>query len=472
MLKTRTSFEVIRVAGDEQLITMRMAVQLLQVILITTTTITITNLAYGELFVKMPLTINPIVQDAITGRNIVVQRLYPIDPAFFSRLTPADIVMTLNNVQLLFVMRSTIAGALVLGAAAKSAGLKATQLNYNPSNKWTVNISLTDIESVLNASEKHLLPLSDNITLIALQNLGLRVLEKQFNVSLGRVSKSLSNSTARTFQSIQEDWIRVVKFITKTNVDRLAGKYEISVSALADALNSSASELYDMTLEQLAELLATKFEYVKGSLKVLVPTVATSTVQTTSDTTTPLQTTNEIPTTSLQETTQTQSTTKVSGEPSTVSRSAATTIGGNQMTTEVDRPTDGSSTGGKDSINLALFVGAPGALLLLLVGSLALWCLKRKRRGSGNSTKKKKEKKNNKNDNVKMNNFWVEKNDAEVPPISETFVRRLSGINGLDSRFKGLKYVPTSASFAPEPPPNPISPRIDFQNDYRREIFV
>ena len=153
MLKTRTSFEVIRVAGDEQLITMRMAVQLLQVILITTTTITITNLAYGELFVKMPLTINPIVQDAITGRNIVVQRLYPIDPAFFSRLTPADIVMTLNNVQLLFVMRSTIAGALVLGAAAKSAGLKATQLNYNPSNKWTVNISLTDIESVLNASE-------------------------------------------------------------------------------------------------------------------------------------------------------------------------------------------------------------------------------------------------------------------------------------------------------------------------------
>ena len=142
------------------------------------------------------------------------------------------------------------------------------------------------------------------------------------------------------------------------------------------------------------------------------------------------------------------------------------------MTTEVDRPTDGSSTGGKDSINLALFVGAPGALLLLLVGSLALWCLKRKRRGSGNSTKKKKEKKNNKNDNVKMNNFWVEKNDAEVPPISETFVRRLSGINGLDSRFKGLKYVPTSASFAPEPPPNPISPRIDFQNDYRREIFV
>lgn len=460
-----------------------MVVHLLQLILLITTTIT--NVACGELFVKMPLTINPVVQDAITGRNVVVKRFYPSDPTFYSRLTPADMVMKLNNIDLTFVMQKTIAGAVVLGVLAKSSGLETKQLNYNPSNKWTVNISLTDIDSVLNASEKHLLPLADNITLVALQNLGLRVLEKQFNVSLGRVSKSLYNSTARTFQSIQEDWIRVVKFITKTNLDRLAGKYQISVSTLADALKLSTSELYDMTLEQLAELLATKFEYVKGSLKV-VTTAATSTVETTPDVTTPVQTTNQIPTTTL-----TQSTTKAAGQPSTVSRPAATTIDGAvstvssdgnsigiSSTTEVDRPTEGSSAGKKDSINWALYVGVPAALLLLLVGSLALWYLKRKRRGAGNSTKKKKNEKKNNNSDIKMNNFWVEKNDAEVLPIRDETrqqtqsVRRLSGTNGLDSRFIGLKYIPTSGTFAPEPPSTTINPRIDFQYDYRQEIFV
>ena len=101
----------------------------------------------------MPLTLNPAVQDAITVRGKTVKRFSRQDPTFFSRLTPVDIVMKLNY-SLSFVMHKNIAGIVVLGLAAKSAGLQVEQLSYKPNNKWTVRLPMTEIKSVLREDEK------------------------------------------------------------------------------------------------------------------------------------------------------------------------------------------------------------------------------------------------------------------------------------------------------------------------------
>lgn len=461
------------------LITIRMALHLLELVLITITT-TITNIACGELFLKMPLTINPVAQDIITERNPSIwKHVYGQDPVFFSRFTPADIVIQLNH-SLAFVMRSTIVGALVLGAASKSAGLQTDHLKYQADNKWTVNVSLTDIKSVLNETEKYLLPLSDDITVTALQKFGLRVLEKRFNVSLGKIAKPLHLSTAVNFQSIQNDWIQVVKFITKINVNRLAAKYQVSVTTLAGALNLTLSQLYGMNLNQLDELLSKKFQFVKGSFEVIVPTLMTSTVETTLRATTQTQTSPEEKST-------------VSGpstESSTTPTQSLTTSAANQFTDKtialsfsstssslktsgVARPTNDSSSG-TTTTNLALFVGVAVGLLLLLVASSTVWCFKRKRRTPVNNEKKKP----NNNDNIKMNNFWVEKSDSEPastqdePRQEVCFLRSPSGsTTGFDSRFKGL-YVSRSSTFIPDVPRNMINSIPDFENDTRREIFV
>lgn len=481
----------------------------------------------------MPLTINPVVQDSITVRREIVSRFFSTDPIFFSRLTPADIVMNLNN-SLSFVMRKNIVGAVVLGVAAKVAGLQVAKLRYQPDNKWTVNVSLTDIQGVLTEAEKHLLPLSDNITLNALQKLGLRVLQRRYNVSLGNISESLYTSTAMTFQSIQDDWIQVVKFITETNVNRLAARYRVSVSAFAQAFNVTSNELYAMTLDQLDGLLSTRFTLVRGSLKIISPTVVSSSITEAQSISDNLKTITlaskerkspitfvsteltDIRTqaTSMEETSSTTYPTTFRGTnpSSTISTTVrpslptlpVTTIVGNLLTdraislyptkdsnissnpsskrkssgtlttSEVVRPTKGTSVGEKDVKKLALLVGVPAALLLLLVASSTVWCLSRKRRYSGDGKNKKN------NNDIKIDNFWIEKNDGELATRQDEpgqeeqihFMRSPGAYAGFDSRFKGIKYVPTSSTFDSDAPLRITKSRNDFENDSHQEIFV
>ena len=444
-----------------------MAFQLSYILLITITT-TLTNCAGGELFLQMPLTINPVIQDVITKRGTIVSLFSELDRNFYGRLTPVDMVISLDSV-LSKVMRNTVSGALVLGAAAKSNGLKTEELLYNPHNKWTVNISLTDIKAVLNPDEENLYPFSaDNITLTKLQNLGLRSLELKYNISLKKQAEQLHFSNASTFQDIQQDWINVVKNITANKINNLRKKYGVSVDKLAGVLNLTSTELYDVTLKELDNILLKDFSFL----------LSTTTQAINNPTSTKLpNSSNQSPTISTKPpiiSTKSPTNARTSSFVGNKSTEKSTLASLNLVTTASSKPTETGKREENTNINLALFVGVAAGLLLLFVASSSIWCFRRKRRNCSQNEKKKS------NNDIKMNNLWLDK--TEIPSSPEQphqteqlrFVRSASTSTlGVDSRFKELQYKPrrpASSTFT-STTKVPIT-RHSFIYDYRKEIFV
>ncbi|CAB3983120.1 Hypothetical predicted protein [Paramuricea clavata] len=454
-----------------------MEVQLLYLLLITITT-TITNFAGGELLLQMPLTINPVIQEVITKRGTIVKLFSGLHPEFFSRLSPVDMVTSLER-SLSHVMRNTVSGAVVLGVAARSDGLTTEQLLYNPHNKWTVNVSITEIRAVLKTDEQHLYPLSDNVTVRKLQELGFRVLQHKYNISLENQAEMLHSSNASTFQAIEQDWINVVKYITVTKTNSLAKNYGVSVETLAEALNLTSSELHSVTLGELDKILLKDFRFLLSTTPATTTNSPTTNSATTNSPTTNSPTTNN-PTTSNPTIPTKSPTPRDISLPTSLHIGSETTEKSTQpspkiVTSAPGKPTEGKREG-TTKINLALFVGVAAGLLLLLVASSSVWCLRRKRRNCSQNEK------NNSKDGVKMNNIWLDKTENPVPPSPEErhqaeqlrFVRSASTSTlGMDSRFKGLRYStprPSSSTFT-STSQVPIS-RNSFLYDHRKEIFV
>lgn len=408
---------------------------------------------------QMPLSINPVVQEVITERGEILTLFYATNTEYFSKLSPVDMVISLEQ-SLSKVMRNTVSGAVVLGIAAKTNGLTTDKLLYNARNRWTVNVSLSEIRAVLTADEEYLYPISDNITLSKLQNLGLRVLGRKYNVSVENQTEALHSSNASTFRAVEQDWIDVVKYITKTKLVMLAEKYDVSVDILAKTLNLTSSELFNVTLGQLDGILEKDLHFL---LSTNPPTTR--------------------PTTTNPPTTRAPTVPATSPTPPEISLPTSQRVGSAStakathpiMSTASGKPTEGKSEGAT-KINLALFVGVAVGLLLLFLASSSVWCFRRKRR---NSTQNEKSSKND----VKLNNLWLDKSEQSFSPSPEEqhraeqsrFVRSAStSALGVDSRFKGLRYSaprPTSMSFAPSTNRVPIS-RSSFIYDSRKEIFV
>lgn len=408
---------------------------------------------------QMPLSINPVVQEVITERGEILTLFYATNTEYFSKLSPVDMVISLEQ-SLSKVMRNTVSGAVVLGIAAKTNGLTTDKLLYNARNRWTVNVSLSEIRAVLTADEEYLYPISDNITLSKLQNLGLRVLGRKYNVSVENQMEALHSSNASTFRAVEQDWIDVVKYITKTKLVMLAEKYEVSVDILSKTLNLTSSELFNVTLGQLDGILAKDLHFL---LSTNPPTTR--------------------PTTTNPPTTRAPTVPATSPTPPEISLPTSQRVGSAStakathpiMSTASGKPTEGKREG-TTKINLALFVGVAVGLLLLFLASSSVWCFRRKRR---NSTQNEKSSKND----VKLNNLWLDKSEQSFSPSPEEqhraeqsrFVRSAStSALGVDSRFKGLRYSaprPTSMSFAPSTNRVPIS-RSSFIYDSRKEIFV
>ena len=459
------------------LIKIIMKIQLFYLILITITT-TITHFVGGELHLQMPLTINPVVQEVVTERGSIVRFFSGLNSEFYGRLSAVDMVVQLGQ-GLTQVMRNSVKGAVVLGEAARSDGLRTDQLLYNPRNKWTVNISLTDIRQVLTTSEQHLYPIADNITLSLLQDLGIRVLERKYNLSLGDQTELLHSSNSSTFQAIEQDWINVVMFIAKRKIKELANKHGLEIETLAKALNVSLGEVYNVTLEELDQILLKEFDFYVSTTPKTTTSRPTTTAPSAS-TSSPSPPTEAHTTTTKAPTTQTEPQSPPSKNPTLPTvRSQATgkpTWRNPDITTATaaGEPTEGNSEATKK--NLVLFIGVSAGLLLLLLASSSVWCFRRKRR---NSPEKDKSKNTN---SVNMNNLWLDKPDGSILSSPEEireiehrrFVRSVSASTlGVDSRFKGLKYNtprPSSTTFA-STTKIPIS-RNSFIYDSRKEIFV
>ena len=207
----------------------------------------------------LPMTINPLVQDAIKlddFTKILIQN----NQTFFENITFSDIVNTLGFPSLPQLKKEYHA-IFVLALAAKGDGLTADKFEFLQPSKWAISLSVSDLAS---ASNNVTLPISHEVTLLAIQEAMFKVLEKRFNFKTEEIAKKLNATNDEVYAFLEPGWIKVVHFITEKNILSLSVNYTIPPFYIAEALNMSMGDLYNSTLPQLEDILVNKVDVIKG----------------------------------------------------------------------------------------------------------------------------------------------------------------------------------------------------------------
>ena len=97
----------------------------------------------------------------------------------FEKITFSDIVKTLEFPSLPQTKKEYQA-IVILAFAAQTDGLTAEKFEFLQTSKWAISLSVTDLAS---ASKNFTLPISNKVTLIAIQEAMFKVLEKKFLTS-------------------------------------------------------------------------------------------------------------------------------------------------------------------------------------------------------------------------------------------------------------------------------------------------
>jgi hypothetical protein len=199
---------------------------------------------------QLPITINPLVQDAMQRGNLTDQ-LIQSNTTFFENVTFNDIVKNLG-LKPLPQLKSNSAQLVVLGLAAQAHGLAAKNFEFLQTSKWTITMS---VEELANDSKNITLPLNDKVPFIIIQEAMFKVLEKRFNFTTDEIAERLNTTKDEIYAFLEPGWIKVVNFITEKNILALSTNYSIPPFYIAEALNMSLPELYNLTLPQLEDIL-------------------------------------------------------------------------------------------------------------------------------------------------------------------------------------------------------------------------
>ena len=211
---------------------------------------------------QLPITINPLVQDAIQ-RGTFTDVLIQTNTTFFEYVTFNDIVKNLKY-KPLPQLQKNLPSLLVLGLAAKDNGLTVDKFEFLQTSKWTITMS---VEEMANVSNNIILPLNDQVPLIKIQEAMFKILEKRFNFKTEEIAEHLNITKDEVYAFLEPGWIKVVNIITEKNILALSRNYTIPPFYIAEALNMSLPELYNSTLPQLEDILVNKIDIIKGLYK-------------------------------------------------------------------------------------------------------------------------------------------------------------------------------------------------------------
>lgn len=201
--------------------------------------------------IQLPITINPLVQDAIQ-RDDDTEALVQAHTTFFERATFSDIIQNLGY-EPLPQLKKDFASLVVLGLAAEANGLNVEKFEFLQTSKWTITMTLEDLANI---SHNITLPLrTDQVTFYEIQDAMFKVLEKRFNIKTEEIAEHLKCTKGEIYAYLEPGWIKVVNFITMKNILTFSENYAISPAYIAESVNMSLTELYNSTLPQLEDIL-------------------------------------------------------------------------------------------------------------------------------------------------------------------------------------------------------------------------
>ena len=204
--------------------------------------------ANAETYV-IPLSLNPIIQSPIELSG-TVKIFHDSDPDFYTSVTLTDVShdthQDLKEIvpKKLSVVILTVASSYVGGTLTKS------DLKYLSGSDWSYSIP---VEELIAASEGGITSLNQDMELYVFQELGMKFLEKRYNFSMSDIQNQLGVSLMEFFGANEEQWIKIVGFITEEMINRRSKELGLTPCYLAKLLNKTEKDITEFTLNQVDE---------------------------------------------------------------------------------------------------------------------------------------------------------------------------------------------------------------------------
>ena len=199
----------------------------------------------------IPLSINPIVQHPIELSGMS-GNFYNQDPDFYSSVTLTDVShdtrQDLKEIvpKKLSVIFFTVVSSYIGGT------LKKSDLKYLSRNRWSYSITVVEL---IAASEGNITKLDQELELYVFQELGMKFLERRYNFSMNVIQNDLGLSLMEFFGASEEQWIKIVGFITEQMINRRSEELSLTPCYLAELLNKTLNDALAFTLNEVDEYI-------------------------------------------------------------------------------------------------------------------------------------------------------------------------------------------------------------------------
>ena len=199
----------------------------------------------------IPLSLNPIIQSPVELTE-TIKIFYNADPEFYSNVTLTDVSRDTQQ-DLKEIVRKKLS-VIFYTAASSYIGetLKKSDLKYISGSNWSYSIP---VDELIAGSEGSITKLNEEMELYIFQELGMKYLEKRYNFNMSDIQTELGLSLMEFFGASEEQWIKIVGFITEEMINRRSKELGLTPCYLAELLNKTEKEIGEFTLNQVDEYI-------------------------------------------------------------------------------------------------------------------------------------------------------------------------------------------------------------------------
>ena len=197
----------------------------------------------------LPISLNPVTQTPIKLSSML-QHFYDKDPEFFSNVTLTDVAVDTKKDLKDLIQMKLIVVMLTVASSHVAGNLKTSDLKYLYGSKWSYSVQ---VEDLIAASEESVVKLDDAMKLYKFQELGMKFLEKRFNLNMNNIQSELGLSRMEFLGANEEQWIKIVGIITEIMINRTSKELGFPPCYLAKLLNTTKENIEAFTLNEVDE---------------------------------------------------------------------------------------------------------------------------------------------------------------------------------------------------------------------------
>ena len=202
-----------------------------------------------EDFIRIPVSINPLVQLPYIDISKTARFFYGMDKDFYSKVTAFDVAKN-EKTDLSETIKKSIGVVFLIAASSHVSGtLTRKKLSYlKQSSKWSYNIP---VNQLLRESNESLNKLTDRMQIFKIQELAMKVLARKYGFSVKYIIQKHRMDLMTFYAANEEQWIKIVGTITEIVVKRRSKQLNLTPCYLAELVNKTQNEMEGFTLQEV-----------------------------------------------------------------------------------------------------------------------------------------------------------------------------------------------------------------------------